>query len=399
MKDKLMLIVPMLHQGGFERVCVTTARLLEPYYDITIVIFDSADIDYDVDGLKIIDIRMGVQNGILRKLFTMIRRSIKLRTIKRQLQPKAAYSFGLTANLVNSLSKTKGTKVWLGLRSYGDIEETSKMRLFVKKADLIICCSKVIEEKLRVQFHTTKTTTLYNPFDVDNMKETALQKKPDFPWDSSQVRCLISMGREDDVKGFWHMLKAFCEVHKQLPDTRLAILGAGDFSNYKKLAEELGISEQVYFAGLQKEPYCFLRESDVYLLTSSIEGFPNALVEGMAMGLPAVSTDCLTGPGEILMKNCTGRVFNESTDTNEMQFDREQIVWGDFGVLVPVMNGEKDLSTTIMPEEINMAQAVITLLMDERKLQQYQKAAQERAKIFSYDSYIQRFQELMHESK
>ena len=51
-----MLISPMLHQGGFERVCITTARLLEPYFDITIVIFDSADIAYGVEGLTIIDI-------------------------------------------------------------------------------------------------------------------------------------------------------------------------------------------------------------------------------------------------------------------------------------------------------------------------------------------------------
>ena len=63
MKRKLMLISPMLHQGGFERVCITTARLLEPYFDVTIVIFNSADIAYNIDGLHIIDIRMGAKKG------------------------------------------------------------------------------------------------------------------------------------------------------------------------------------------------------------------------------------------------------------------------------------------------------------------------------------------------
>ena len=56
-----MLISPMLHQGGFERVCITTARLMEPYFDVTIVIFNSANIAYDVKGLHIIDIQMGVK--------------------------------------------------------------------------------------------------------------------------------------------------------------------------------------------------------------------------------------------------------------------------------------------------------------------------------------------------
>ena len=67
MKKKLMLISPMLHQGGFERVCITTARLMEPYFDVTIVIFNSANIAYDVKGLHIIDIQMGVKKGKLQK--------------------------------------------------------------------------------------------------------------------------------------------------------------------------------------------------------------------------------------------------------------------------------------------------------------------------------------------
>ena len=66
MKKKLMLMSPMLHQGGFERVCITTARLMEPYFDVTIVIFNSANIAYDVEGLNIIDIQMGAKKGTCR---------------------------------------------------------------------------------------------------------------------------------------------------------------------------------------------------------------------------------------------------------------------------------------------------------------------------------------------
>ena len=74
-KKKLMLISPMLHQGGFERVCITTARLMEPYFDVTIVIFNSANIAYDVEGLHIIDINMGVKKGKIKKLLNILRRS------------------------------------------------------------------------------------------------------------------------------------------------------------------------------------------------------------------------------------------------------------------------------------------------------------------------------------
>ena len=58
MKKNLLLIVPMLHQGGFERVCVQTARLMEPYYNVTILIFSAENINYDVKGLELIDINV-----------------------------------------------------------------------------------------------------------------------------------------------------------------------------------------------------------------------------------------------------------------------------------------------------------------------------------------------------
>ena len=57
---KLMLITPMLHQGGFERVCVTTARLMQKYYEVTVLIFSDKDIHYDVTGLNIVNINLSL---------------------------------------------------------------------------------------------------------------------------------------------------------------------------------------------------------------------------------------------------------------------------------------------------------------------------------------------------
>lgn len=162
-----MLISPMLHQGGFERVCITTARLLEPYFDITIVIFDSSNIGYDIEGLHIIDLNLGVQRGKIKKILNIIKRSRRLRTLKKEMKPDIAYSFGPAANMVNSFSKTKNTKVWLGIRSYMDMGEPVKLKLFTRFADLIICCSKVIEKELKVKYKFNKITTLYNLYDVE----------------------------------------------------------------------------------------------------------------------------------------------------------------------------------------------------------------------------------------
>lgn len=391
-KKKLMLICPMLHQGGFERVCITTARLMEPYFDVTIVIFNSANIAYDIKGLNIIDIKMGVQKGKVKKLLNIIRRSRKLRQLKKEIKPDIAYSFGPSANMVNAFSKTGKTRVWLGLRNYTDIEEKLKIKLFVKLADLIICCSAQIENELRVKFKFNKTATLYNLYDVEAIKREAAAYEPELPFgetdeEGRRLRILVSMGRDDDMKGFWHMIKVFSLVHKEIPEARLLILGAGSFDHYKKLAKDLKIADVIYFAGMQKKPYQYLKKGEVYLLTSQNEGFPNALVEGMALGLAAVSVNCMTGPAEILLEEKYMDLLED-----EIKKGKTTVVYGKYGILIPVMEKERNLDAEdISEEERNMARVVTELMKDKDMLAQYRSAAVKRANDFTYESYVLQF--------
>lgn len=388
-KKKLMLISPMLHQGGFERVCITTARLMEPYFDVTIVIFNSANIAYDVEGLKIIDLNLGVRKGKIKKILNIIKRSCRVRRLKKEMKPEIAYSFGPTANMVNAFSKTKETKVWLGLRSYADVNEKVKIRLFTHLADLMICCSKKIENDIKIKYKFNKATTLYNPFDVKMIKREAASKEPELPWENvdgkEELRYLVSMGREDYLKGFWHMLKVFSLVHNRIPESRLLLIGDGAFEDYRQLAEDLKIKDFVCFTGMQREPYKYLKKGEIYLLTSLNEGFPNALVEGMALGLAAVSVDCMSGPAEILLDDDTAaRWKNDDKKT--------QVIYGDYGVLVPVMSRDEDLNADhISDEEKNMAKVIVELMEDRKKLKAYQDVAQDRAQIFTYEHYVERF--------
>lgn len=400
MKKKLMLISPMLHQGGFERVCITTARLMEPYFDVTIVIFNSANIAYDVEGLHIIDIQMGVKKGTLQKLWNIVRRSAKVRQLKKQMKPDIAYSFGPTANMVNAFSKTGKEKVWLGLRNYTDVEERLKIKLFTRRADLMVCCSQTIEKVLEEQFHFHKTATLYNLYDVKAIQEKAKQQEPELPWGEKdekgrKIRCMVSMGRDDDMKGFWHMLKVFSLVHEKMPQVRLILMGAGSFDYYRKLAEHLNITDAIYFAGMQREPYQYLKKGEIYLLTSLNEGFPNALVEGMSLGLAAVSTNCMTGPAEILLEDGNASLLEKQEKEGKKA---ETVIYGEYGILVPVMSKERDLDAGhILAEERNMADIVLGLLEDDQKLEAYQNAAMERAQCFTYEKYVEKFLKLAEE--
>ena len=278
---KLLLIVPSLHQGGLEKVCAATARLMQPYFDVQIAIFDSRNVAYDIKGIPVADLRLPSRPGKVGKVINVLKRGLKLRRIKKKEQIDIAYSFGPTANLANIASGGKAKK-WLGIRSYMDMGNPRQIRLFCACGERVVCCSDTICREVQEKYRCTKAVTLNNPFDMQEVKALSEQEEAQLPWDEGRI--LISMGREDKVKGFWHLIKAFALVHGKLPDTKLMIIGKGDFAPYKELAHGLGIDSEVYFTGLKKNPYPYLKKGALYVLTSYYEGFPNAMVEAMSMG-------------------------------------------------------------------------------------------------------------------
>lgn len=366
-KEKLLLISPMLHQGGFERVCITTARLLKPYYDVSIVIFDDADIAFDIRGLSIINIHLGVRNGKLAKITNLMRRAVRVRKLKQRMKPVIAYSFGPSANMVNALSKTSLTSVFLGLRGYQDVADDPKMKLYVRKADRIICCSKEIEAIVQEKYGYLQTATLYNPYDAEGITELSKEKVTDLPWkmeNEDRPRILIGVGRDDPIKGFWHLIKAFYLVQKEIPQMRLIIMGDGSFEQAKSLVSELQLEQKVYFPGVRKNPYKYLAASEMFLLSSYTEGFPNVLVEAMILGRPLISTDCRTGPAEILDH-------------------------GKYGILVPDMGDTEDYSgDTISEKETCFAEKIIEVLKDSERQKELSELERKRAGEFDYDSYV-----------
>lgn len=359
---KMLLIVPALHQGGFEKVCVATARLLQPYFDIRIAIFDSRNIAYDIKGIPVADLHLPSRPGIPGKVLNVIKRGMKLRALKKREHIDISYSFGPTANFASIASGGRERK-WLGIRSYMDMGNPKQIRLFCGCADRIICCSDVICREVRDKYRCDKAVTLNNPFDIQEVKALSVSEEAELPWDGGRI--IISMGREDAVKGYWHLLKSFSLVHAKLPDTKLMIIGDGEFQPYKKLARELGVDEDVYFTGLKKNPYPYLKKGSLYVLTSYYEGFPNAMVEAMAMGLPVIATDCMTGPREILEDQ--------------------------YGILIPNMSPDENFDPqNITEEESGLAGQIIALMENKDEMKHYHEMSLKRAGDYTTESYIEK---------
>ena len=382
-----MLIVPMLDQGGLERVCAATAQLLKKEYAVHLVVFNGTGMIYDVSGVDLTDLHLGAVDGRIGKVINVFRRVKRVRKLKKKLGTQLSYSFGPTANLVNVLSKHKDV-TWAGIRGYGALSGKRSMKLICSLADRVISCTKVMEQQIEQQFHPKKSAAVYNPCDIGQIKkQSMLDTAPEFDsFFARKGKIVVSMGREHDVKGFWHLIKAVSLVRRDVPDVRLMIVGAGDYSDYKTLAKELGMDRDVLFTGVQSNPFALLKKADVYALTSESEGFPNALIEAMAVGIPCVSVNCLTGPAEILHGD-----YEKCSDEN-------LTVHADYGILTGVFHGSKDMDATrFTTEEERFAAALKTLLGDEALYRRYKEAAQKRAGDFGIEKYLCSIKRLMDE--
>lgn len=383
-KKNLLLMVPMLHQGGFERVCIKTARLMQEFYNVHILIFSSKDINFDITGLDVIDIDVPAQKGIVNKVINVLKRVKKTKKIKKDLGIDISYSFGSSANYVNVLSKGK-EKVLTGLRCQTDMDNKRNVRLFCNRSDQVLSCSKEIVRELERDYSYNRSTYIYNPLDVSDVQDKGAEEIKDYPFNEPDVKVISCMGRNDYIKGIWHLVKAFSLVEKAHPEARLIVLGAGDWSDYRDMAWSLGIKEKVAFPGVRKNPFPYVAKSDVYVCSSNHEGFPNAVLEAMALKKPLISADCKTGPREILLNEDQYNALIKEIPNGD---SITKPIEGEFGILVPDMSEEVNMDPEdISDEERVLADQIIALLDSDEKMKHYSEKAYERALFYTPEKY------------
>lgn len=144
--------------------------------------------------------------------------------------------------------------------------------------------------------------TVYNPFDTERIRALGRESAP-HPWlDDDGARVLLAAGRLVPQKDFSTLLEAFARVVSRRNDPlRLLILGEGDERRRLEAGvHRLGLTERVDLPGYVENPYRFMSRASAFVLSSSWEGLPSALIEAIICGCPVVSTDCPSGPREIL---------------------------------------------------------------------------------------------------
>lgn len=386
-QKKIGLLIPHLQSGGAERVLAVTSEILSSKgHEVFILLFDGENISFKVCG-KVIDFNSKSGSNMFSKILSRIYRIIKLSFYMKRYNLDIVISFLNSANTVNYYSFGGSAKV-IACRGYSDyLKNGKRYSKMIKNIDNII----VQTERMKLDFqechgvNSEKIKIISNPFNIQDIqikaKEDIESSVSDFI-KSHRTICTVGSFKRD--KGHWHLIRSFIKVKETVKDAGLIFIGHRGMmeKQIKDMARRSGYSSDILFVGHKENPFKYLSKCDLYVSSSLNEGFPNVIVEAMACSLPVLSTDCMTGPKEILSKN--SKKNSEYKD------------FSDYGILTSTFSGVINYNNNDFEiEEIEMADKIIKLFHNEMLLIKYKKASIIRSGMFDTITYYEKINELL----
>ena len=313
---KFSIFHPHFADGGVERTTLILGKeLVRLGHDVDVVTIrpQPAFLDRFGDGVTLTDLGTGRVRYSVLPLWRYLRRRKPDILISNQ-----SYA-NVSASLAHLLARSKA-KLFLCERvdplAPGQTKSGRLMRWAYRRADVTMTNSRALAERLAGFLGTQPSgvSVIYNPTVTPELE--AESKEPvDHSWFAGPtargpadptVPVILGAGRLSEQKDFPTLIKAFALVRSDR-HARLMILGEGpERASLEGLAARLGIADDVCLPGFDANPYKYLARAAMFVLSSRWEGLPNVVIEAQALGVPVVSTDCPTGPREILFDGEAG---------------------------------------------------------------------------------------------
>jgi GalNAc-alpha-(1->4)-GalNAc-alpha-(1->3)-diNAcBac-PP-undecaprenol alpha-1,4-N-acetyl-D-galactosaminyltransferase len=311
-RRRLTLAVPSLALGGAERVVAKMANYWAERGDLVTVVTLSAETcdTYALDSrvTRIPLNAMRDSEGPIDAVRHNLARLRALRVAIARSQPDAIISFTDRMNVLTVLAcRPLGMGTVISERIDPSQYEIGRAWSWLRRRVYSSAQSLVVQtERVRSQMRgIMRGRPIYV---IPNAVEAPPATDPTPAGDDSTGTCwIIAVGRLVPQKGFDLLIEAFSRIAERHPQWSLKILGEGpERQTLERLIDSRRLANRVVLAGWEADPTVALRQAKLFVLSSRFEGFPNALLEAMACGLPSVSFDCPSGPAEIIRDNVDG---------------------------------------------------------------------------------------------
>jgi len=299
---RLAVLISLSGEGGVERMVLNLVREFAATpalaVDLVLIRDESRHLQNLPESVRIV--RLGVRHSLLA--VPAIARYL------REARPEALLAAVLARWLTGAPTRVVvrlGTTLSEAIKDRNPLLRWLRflpIRLLYPRADAMVAVSSGVADDVRAtaRVRADRIHVVRNPVITPDIERQAAEAVAHAWLVDAQVPVVLGVGRLTRQKDFPTLIRAFAKVRRQRP-IRLIVLGEGrDRAALERLAEQEGVGADVDLPGFQANPYAWLARSSLFVLSSAWEGSPNALTEAMALGVPVVSTDCRSGPRELL---------------------------------------------------------------------------------------------------
>lgn len=325
---KISFLLASFEEGGVEKVTINLALgLIEKGYQVEFVCFQKkgAFLEDIPPNIPIYDLKINRAIEGIPKLIKYFKKNLP------DIFVSAKHYINVITIVAKKLAFVKTKVVVAGHGMY--FQETSvlarMMRTLYKQADAVVAVSQGVAKNISTitGLFEEKISVIHNPV-ISHEFLKKYQTSVPIAKDSTE-KMIVSVGRFSPEKDYLTLLKAFKQVTEHLP-VRLVLVGDGPERHIlERYINENNLDTHVDLPGFQTNPIPYLLSADVFVLSSVTEGLPTVLIESLYCGTPIVSTDCPSGPDEILEGGRYGVLVNVG-DSDEMANE-----------IIRVLNGEK----------------------------------------------------------
>lgn len=330
-KKNIVFFTSHLHKGGMQRAISNISNALIDYYNIYIVFFETEYPDFKFSG-QLVHICTKKKNRFdkFNAVLKYFKRPIYLNKFLKDTKIDVVISFGEVSSLYNIFSFYKCKKIVSVRVSINENFKKGFHSLIVKSflplvynlSDHIILVSADLEKEILPYIIKKKRISIIqNLYPIKKIQEEGNVKINDQYFWLYKKEYIVNIGSLSFQKGQDILVKAFAKSKFYKSGGLLVLVGRGPSElKIKKIVKDLGIENSVIFTGHQSNPFPFIKNAKLFVLSSRYEGFPNILIEAMALGTQVLAFNCPTGPKEILNEDLSVCLVNGCNEHSLCEF-------------------------------------------------------------------------------